>query len=221
MPGGSRRSRRRSRRQSDPLRSEIGAFNAPNIGATKDQEFYLEFRFVQRLIESGNVGNVRPDNRRQSLHLPIRRRSFRESRSLGNCATALPAHPAERSGCDPNFAFEDLANAVRKISLDLKVRIEFHGIEALKTRPTGDHPSKDAQFPIVGPYHAISVIHYAEGDAGEEDGIILYLKPAYHLGFQITDSVLTEAFSNGNYPEDWMIAEISKALKSTVLEKAK
>jgi hypothetical protein len=33
------------------------------------------------------------------------------------------------AGCDPDFEFEDLGNAVRKISLDLGVTIEFSGIK--------------------------------------------------------------------------------------------
>jgi hypothetical protein len=157
------------------------------------------------------------------------------------------------AGCDPKFAFEDLGNAVRKIALDLGVRIEFHGIEALKTRPANDDPAKDAPFPIPGPYHAIGTIYYAEADEGGENGVVLYLKPAYHgtedigvrsyatanrdfphqttgdqwfsesqfesyraLGFQITDTLLTAAFSNANGPKDWTIEEISDAFKSSV-----
>jgi hypothetical protein len=42
------------------------------------------------------------------------------------------------AGCDPNFAFEDLGNAVRKLTLDLGVPITFRGIGDLKTRAEDD-----------------------------------------------------------------------------------
>ena len=34
------------------------------------------------------------------------------------------------AGCDPDFAFEDLGNAVRKIYIDLGIRIQFEGLES-------------------------------------------------------------------------------------------
>src|SRR5439155_4261828 len=39
------------------------------------------------------------------------------------------------AGRDPDFAFEDLGNAVRRISIDLGVPIRFRKLEALKRRP--------------------------------------------------------------------------------------
>jgi len=84
------------------------------------------------------------------------------------------------AGCDPIFAFEDLGNAVRKVFIDLGVRIEFEGLDRLRNRPT------DAEVgSVVGmegvPYHAIGTIDYkaADGDACE-NGSIIYIKPAYH-----------------------------------------
>jgi hypothetical protein len=38
------------------------------------------------------------------------------------------------AGCDPEHAFEDLSNAVRKIEIDLGVTIDFQGLEVLKPR---------------------------------------------------------------------------------------
>ena len=38
------------------------------------------------------------------------------------------------AGQDPELAFADLANAVRKISIDLGVRIEFPKLDALRVR---------------------------------------------------------------------------------------
>jgi hypothetical protein len=40
------------------------------------------------------------------------------------------------AGCDPDFAFEDLGNAVRKIYIDLGIRITFDDLEILKNRPS-------------------------------------------------------------------------------------
>jgi hypothetical protein len=53
------------------------------------------------------------------------------------------------------------------------VRITFEGIENLAIR-CPDKSGSDV------PYHAIGMVHYAAADGGGEDGIILYVKPAYH-----------------------------------------
>jgi hypothetical protein len=47
------------------------------------------------------------------------------------------------AGEDAKFAFEDLGNAVRKIYIDLGIRITFEGLEGLKTRPS-PHPLSGA-----------------------------------------------------------------------------
>ena len=78
------------------------------------------------------------------------------------------------AGCDPNYEFEDLANAVRKIAIDLGVQIQFRGLEELKRRPKSRRD--------VGanhPYHAIGEIDYSSADGGE-NGLILYIKAGYH-----------------------------------------
>jgi len=145
------------------------------------------------------------------------------------------------AGCDPKFEFADLGNAVRKISLDLGVRITFQGVENLATRPPGKS-GNDV------PYYAIGVVHYAAADGGGKDGIILYIKPAYHgienlgirsyaaanpefphqgtgdqffsesqfesyraLGFEIADSVLNALFGRSP-PKDWTVAAMVEAL---------
>ena len=144
------------------------------------------------------------------------------------------------AGCDPKFEFADLGNAVRKIALDLGVRISFQGVENLATRPAGR--SADV------PYYAIGTIHYAAADGGGQDGVILYIKPAYHgienlgirsyaaanpefphqgtgdqffsesqfesyraLGFEITDSALSALFGH-RPPKDWTVAAMVEAL---------
>ena len=85
------------------------------------------------------------------------------------------------AGCDPDFAFADLGNAVRKTYIDLGVRITFDDLDQLKNRPT---PKELATLPEHGdkiPYHAVGTIHYSDADGQDcPDGLILYIKPAYH-----------------------------------------
>ena len=62
------------------------------------------------------------------------------------------------AGCDPDFTFADLGNAVRKIYIDLGVRITFDDTANICAivRPKADasHGSQDI------PYCAIGTIHY-------------------------------------------------------------
>jgi hypothetical protein len=80
------------------------------------------------------------------------------------------------AGCDPKFAFADLGNAVRKIFIDLGVRITFRDLQVLRNRPTKDDGAAETI-----PYYAVGTIHYkgADGEACE-NGHVLYVKPAYH-----------------------------------------
>jgi len=79
------------------------------------------------------------------------------------------------AGCDPDFKFEDLGNAVRKIALDLGVGITFHKLESLKRRsPEGVD---------VGPDHAycaVGEIDYPSADGRRAQGTLFYIKPGYH-----------------------------------------
>lgn len=99
------------------------------------------------------------------------------------------------AACDPNYGFEDLGNAVRKIAIDLGVNIRFHGLDKLKKR--------DPKEPILGagiPYHAIGEIDYPAADGGSADdfGVILYIKPGYH-GVENAD-VCAYAIANPTFP---------------------
>lgn len=79
------------------------------------------------------------------------------------------------AGCDPDFVFEDLANAVRKIAIDLGVTVRFRNLENLKPRP------KDGTDIGPGrPYHAIAEIDYQAADGAKNNGIVLYIKAGYH-----------------------------------------
>jgi hypothetical protein len=81
------------------------------------------------------------------------------------------------AGRDPQFAFEDLGNAVRKISIDLGVPIRFERLERLKRRP-----HEVDKIVTDGDYHALGVIDYqsADGKTDVENGAILYVKAGYH-----------------------------------------
>ncbi len=71
------------------------------------------------------------------------------------------------AGCDPDITFEDLGNAVRKISIDLNIRIDF---DILNIPPRKTPPAP-------GSYVAIAKIIYPERDA--PIGHLLYVKPSY------------------------------------------
>jgi hypothetical protein len=134
------------------------------------------------------------------------------------------------AGCDADFAFEDLGNAVRKIYIDLGVRITFDKLGELKNRPSPKSLSRamrDAAAharvqavqkpegeppkpPGKPPYHAVGVIHYKEADRisakdpehkGADDGYILYIKPAYH-GSEKNAGVRSYAIANPTFPHE-------------------
>lgn len=80
------------------------------------------------------------------------------------------------AGCDPDFAFEDLGNAVRKIGIDFGIPVDIIRLQDLKPRP--DDPDKS--LPDT-PYHAIGLIDYATVDGeGAEEGVVLYVKAGFH-----------------------------------------
>jgi hypothetical protein len=109
------------------------------------------------------------------------------------------------AGCDPKFAFEDLGNAVRKIFIDLGIRITFTGLDTLKNRPTAKQ-LKQAGGNI--PYHAVGTIHFGEADGEEldgkkcEDGTILYIKPAVHGTDHEGAGVRSYATANKTFPHE-------------------
>jgi Patatin-like phospholipase len=91
------------------------------------------------------------------------------------------------AGSDPGFTFEDLGNAVRKISIDLKVTIEF---ETLQISPRKTPPA-------AGGYVATAKIIYPEAGA---QGRLLYIKPSYR-GTEPA-SVRAYAEANPTFPHE-------------------
>jgi hypothetical protein len=76
-------------------------------------------------------------------------------------------------GCDLDFKFDDLGNAIRKIRIDFGVPIDMGPV--MKVYPRGGK-EKD------GKYCAVGRIRYTCVDRGEgvEDGRLLYIKPSFY-----------------------------------------
>ena len=89
------------------------------------------------------------------------------------------------SGCDPEFTYEDLGNALRKIRIDLRVSIEFDSTSMLALR------SKRQRW-------AVATIRYSEAASGAEDGRLIYIKPML-MGTEPPD-VLTYAAEHKTFP---------------------
>ena len=74
------------------------------------------------------------------------------------------------AGQDHDCHFEDLGNALRKIRIDLGVRIQLGKLPIWAEVPQGE----------TGRYCAVGTILYSEVDDTEVDGCLLYLKPAVY-----------------------------------------
>jgi hypothetical protein len=96
---------------------------------------------------------------------------------------------ASDAGCDPACAFEDLGNAVRKVAIDLGVKIDFHKIDIKK---------RDADSP--GLYCAIGTIKYPEPDA--KNGYLLYLKPGFPGDGSLPADVNAYGLANPTFPHE-------------------
>jgi hypothetical protein len=100
------------------------------------------------------------------------------------------------AGCDKEFAFEDLGNAVRKISLDLGIMITFKNLDSLAFRER-----KKAQYAeFKPPFHAVGTIDYPSADGGGLRRTILYIKPAFHARRITNVGVRNYAVSNPDFP---------------------
>jgi hypothetical protein len=98
------------------------------------------------------------------------------------------------AGADPDYRFEDLGNAVRKIRIDLGVPIEFAAMPIRKWARDG------TRAPAEGPYCAIGRIGYSAIDAGAPDGLLLLFKPVL-CGLEPAD-VLEYAARNEAFPQE-------------------
>jgi hypothetical protein len=80
------------------------------------------------------------------------------------------------AGCDPNFEFADLANAVRKIRIDMGIEIKFPA-PGLAMTPRPDPEAKPSATPPRAIYWAQGEIYYPETP---KRGRLLYIKPCYY-----------------------------------------
>ncbi len=69
------------------------------------------------------------------------------------------------AGADPNYCYDDLANAIRLVRIDFGVEIDFPS--GVKIGP----PANTGRF-------AVGRIRYKAVDPSVEDGVLLYMKPA-------------------------------------------
>ena len=96
---------------------------------------------------------------------------------------------------DPTRAYEDLGNAVRKIYIDLAIRISFPDTRILGGQRDGDPTTNPT------PAHAIGIIHYSELDPTLTDGIILYIRPSLE-GRGLPMSVQSYARTHPDFPNE-------------------
>ena len=102
---------------------------------------------------------------------------------------------ASDASCDSEYAFGDLHNAIERCRTDFGVEIVLEGLGEIKPKPCSDDPAacrSEAHF-------AVGKIRY-NPDAPEEDGTIIYLKPALVEGDP--DDVLAYAKKDKSFPHD-------------------
>jgi hypothetical protein len=91
------------------------------------------------------------------------------------------------AGADPKCTLEDLGNAVRKIAIDLGVKIEFDRIQLRRRSETA----------LAGVYCASGKILYPEGNEGR----IVYFKPGFY-GTEEPADVRAYAAANAKFPHE-------------------
>jgi hypothetical protein len=78
---------------------------------------------------------------------------------------------ASDASADPEYVFENLANAVRKIRIDFGIPIEFDSLRIFRKKEDTD---------TDGCYCAIGRIGYSAVDSTQRDGVLVYFKPAVY-----------------------------------------
>jgi hypothetical protein len=101
------------------------------------------------------------------------------------------------AGCDENYAFEDLGNAVRKIRVDLGISVTFRGFHVGPDQPSASGGAVSGS----GRYVAIGEIQYSRRDPSLEDGKLLYVKPAIFAHDEPID-VRNYGRTNPKYPHE-------------------
>lgn len=89
------------------------------------------------------------------------------------------------AGHDPSCGFEDLGNAIRKIYIDMGVRISFDDEVLIRPRqpdPQSTTPQAVAKYCALGTIHYEEVDYQEPGAVAARPGCLLYLKPAFYQG---------------------------------------
>jgi hypothetical protein len=97
-------------------------------------------------------------------------------------------------GADPDYAFEDLGNAIRKIRTDLGIPIDVEKI-------TMGRRAKDGK-PVAGEYFAFATIRYSAVDKNAVDGTLLYIKPGVYQRDQFPWDVYNYAQESLEFPHE-------------------
>jgi hypothetical protein len=102
---------------------------------------------------------------------------------------------ASDASCDSAYAFGDLHNAVERCRTDFGVEIVLRDLQDISPKAS----SEDAGTVISKAHFAVGTIRY-NPNASEEDGTIIYLKPA--LVQSDPCDVLAYAKRDGSFPHD-------------------
>jgi len=98
------------------------------------------------------------------------------------------------ASCDPQFAFADLGNAIRKIRADLGIPIEFQFDEM--------HPRTDNGLLRKGKYVMIGRIRYSAIDYDAVDGVLVYIKPGLYDDAYFPKDVYNYASESAEFPHE-------------------
>jgi hypothetical protein len=98
------------------------------------------------------------------------------------------------AAADPDYSFESLANAVRKIRIDFGISIEFESLKIYNKKQSSD---------ADGCYCAIGKICYSDVDADAHDGLLVYFKPVVY-GSEASDIRHYKA-KNPAFPQETML----------------
>ncbi len=143
--------------QSGP-RSAVRAMIKEALGQTSDKSEYVY------LSDGGHFENL-------GLYEMVRRR----------CLMIVVLD----GGCDPDFSYDDLGNAMRKIRIDFGIPIDF---DKGDIQPLRDKKER----------YALGTVRYSAVNKADPDGRILYVKPII-LGTENPD-VLSYAAANPTFP---------------------
>ena len=100
------------------------------------------------------------------------------------------------AGSDPLCTFEDLANAIRKVRVDLGVPITID--QKIKIRPRSTDGRSPGFEDAVS--FAVGTIHYTAVDIDGVDGHLIYVKPTFYGGEPV--DVLNYALAHAVFPHE-------------------